>query len=204
MPIPSMAETKAKLSPYHGIIRSVIDEAWAEWRKVQRFREDNGFNPVLYARTISNYMFDAIARRAIPRLGAEAKVLLQTDAQTFKAYVNGVLVRVKKGGEDGLGCNWPTQTALAFEEVGGHFPGFPAETTKVEIIWLPNDIWTKVEQLLIVARDGDKMLWQYEIPADEGTGIVKRLPIWPSDPGHISGNGLIKPKVAKAKKQPKS
>ena len=202
MPIPSMTETKAALTQYHPLIRSIIDDAWAEWRAVQRFREENGFGPVLYTRTPSNYMFDAIARRAIPRLGAEASVMVKLDAQTFKAHVNGVLVRIKKGGDDNLGCNHPTQTALAFEGAGLQFPGFPPETAKVEIIWLPNDIWTKVEQVLIVARDGDKLIWQYEIEAGDAAS-VEPMPTKAPDP-EIGGSDLVKPKVAKAKKEPKS
>ena len=68
MPIPTMAEAKNVLGPYHALIRGVIDEAWIECRAVQRFREESGFGPMLYTRTKSNDMFDAIARRAIPRL----------------------------------------------------------------------------------------------------------------------------------------
>lgn len=204
MPIPTMPQAKQALGPYHGLIWSIIDDAWSEWRAVQRFREQNGFGPVLYTRTPSNYMFDAIARRAIPRLGVNAAVMLAIEAQTFKAYINGVLVRIKKGGDDGLGCNQPTQAALAFEDANMQFPGFPPETAKVEIIWLPNDIWTKVEQVLVVARDGDKLIWQYEITAGEGSGTVEPLPTKPDDGDSTVGSDLVKPKTAKVKKESKS
>jgi len=206
MSVPSIFETKRALEPYHSLIRAIIDEAWAEWRAVQRFREEQGFGPALYSRTVSNYMFDAIARRAIPRLGAQASIMLLIDAQSFKAHINGILIRVKKGGEDQLGCNWPTQMALAFEDADGQFPGLPPETSKVEIIWLPNEIWTQVEQVLVVARDGDELLWQYEIPpnAGAGAGAVEPMPPKPINPDGAGGSDLVKPKVAKAKKQSKS
>lgn len=202
MPIPAMADIKGVLSPYHPMLRSIVDDAWAEWRAVQKFREEKGFGPMLYTRSISNYMFDAIARRAVPRLGVEASIMVVSDSQTFKAHINGVLLRMKKGGDDNLGRNHPTLTALAFEEADQRFPGFPAETPKVELIWVPNDIWTKVDQLLIVARDGEKLIWQYDIPVAEGTGVAPLPPKTPAP--HETESDLIKPKVAKAKQEPKA
>jgi hypothetical protein len=199
-----MADAKKALTPLHDLIRSVIDEAWAEWRIVQRFRDEKGMGAPMYPRTVSNYVFDAIARRAIPRFGAKDSAMVLIDAQSFKIYINGTLIRIKKGGEDHLGCNWPTQMALAFEELDGQLPGLPPETTKLEIIWLPNEIWTQIEQVLVVARDGDKLLWQYEIPPAAGA-IIETLPIAPvTRPDTTDTGDLVKPKVAKAKKQSKS
>ncbi|MBA2589540.1 MAG: hypothetical protein H0U98_13070 [Alphaproteobacteria bacterium] len=202
MPVPAMSDIKAALTSYHPMFRSIVDDAWAEWCAVKKFREEKGFGPVLYTRTISNYMFDAIARRAVPRLGAEASIMVVADAQTFKAHINGVLVRMKKGGDDNLGCNHPTQAALAFEEGDLKFPGFPPQTPKVELIWVPNDIWTQIGQLLVVARDGDKLVWQYEIPAADGA-VVAPLPTKAPDP-EGTGSDLVKPKVAKVKQEPKA
>ena len=202
MPVPVMADIKVALTRHHPLLRSVVDDAWAEWLAVKKFREEKGFGPMLYTRSISNYMFDAIARRAVPRLGKEASVMVVTDAQTFKAHINGVLLRMKKGGEDNLGCNHPTQTALAFEEADQRFPGFPPQTPKVELIWVPNDIWTKIEQVLIVARDGEKLMWQYEIPAADAAAVEPLPTKAPDQDG--AGSDLIKPKVAKAKQEPKA
>lgn len=204
MPVPSVLEAQSALGPYHSMIRLIIEEAWAEWRDIQRFREKSGYGTILYPRTLSNYMFDAIARRAIPRLGADAKIKIINNAQTFKAFVNGLLVRIKKGGEDNLGCNWPTQTALAFEEADWQFPGLPPETGKVEIIWQPNDIWTQVEQILVVARDGDSLIWQYEVPPIDSAKIEVLAPKPTKSPDDGDAGDLVKPKVAKPKTDAKS
>jgi hypothetical protein len=198
-----MADAKKALAPFHNLIRSVVDDAWAEWRTVQRYREEKGMGASMYPRTISNYMFDAIARRAIPGFGAKESVMVLIDAQSFKVYISGTLIRMKKGGEDHLGCNWPTQMALAFEELDGQLPGLPSETTKLEIIWLPNEIWTQIEQVLVVARDGDKLLWQYEIPPAAGAGAEPiSMPF--TRPDATDTGNLVKPKAARAKKQSKS
>jgi hypothetical protein len=77
-------EAREALSPYHGLICRVILEAWDEWRLVHAFRVKAGMAPVLYSRTISNYVFDAIARRAIPALGSVDKINVDWDTQTFR------------------------------------------------------------------------------------------------------------------------
>jgi hypothetical protein len=113
MAIPVKDDVKKILEPYHGKIRNVVEEAWTEWRAVQALRVDAGLPALLYQRTISNYIFDAIARRAIPAFGAESRVSVKIEAQTFKLSFRGVAARFKKGGDDGLGCSIPTQAALA-------------------------------------------------------------------------------------------
>lgn len=194
MAIPTRAYARETFSPYHGLIWRLIQESWDEWRLLQRLRADHEMPPLLYRRTIANYMFDAIARRAIPAFGAEERVLLDVDSQTFKIFVGGIVARFKKGGDDKLGSSIPTQTALAFMEADGVLPGMPREAAKVEIIWLPNEIWTQIEQILVVARDGDELIWEYEIEAADSADIVP-LPIALAPKGPEGADDLVKPKV---------
>ena len=191
-------EVRAVLEPYHDVIRQVIDDSWDEWRMVHAFRLEAKLPPVLYHRTISNYVFDAIARRAIPAFAAKPLVNVKVEAQTFKLQFRGLCARFKKGGADNLGCNIPTEAALAFMETDGLLPGMPPETMKVEIIWLPNDIWTQIDRVLIVARDGDELLWEYEVERPAGAKLyVVPTPTPPSDP---DGHDLVKPKTTPAEK----
>ena len=203
MAIPVKAEVMKTLEPFHGKILHAVHGGWAEWRTVQALRTDAGFSPIMYQRTKSNDVFDAVARQAIPLFVAEPKVTVKLDAQTFKLLFNGVMVRFKKGGEDGLGCSAPTQAALAFIEVDGLLPGIPPETAKIEIIWRPNEIWTQLDGVYVVARDGDRLLWEYEIEdAGESSGVVP-LATPPSDSPEPDGADLVKPKlkpIAKPKK----
>ncbi|MBB5712973.1 hypothetical protein [Sphingomonas xinjiangensis] len=183
------------LTPYHGKIHACVLEGFAEWRDTQTYRVSKGYAPNLYSRTNSNDIFDAIMRRAIPVLGAEARVFVKTEAQTAKFVIAGVAARFKKAGEDGLGCNIPTQAAMAFMDADRTLPGLPPETAKIELIWEPNAIWTKVERVLVVARDGDRLLWDYEIVADAGKGEITPLaPTGPSDQPDDASD-LVKPKA---------
>lgn len=196
MAIATKDEVRAVLSPYHGVIRKIILEAWAEWREVQALRVKAGMAPVLYSRTVSNYVFDAIARRAIPLLGAEEKINVDSDSQTFRFYLRGLAARIKKGGDDRLGSSIPTQAALSFEEADGVIAGLPPETAKIEVIWLPNEIGTQIANILVVARDGDTLIWEYEMndPAS-GASVVEIAPPSDSPHGTPTGDDLVKPKA---------
>ena len=99
-----------------------------------------------------------------------------------------------------LGRNVPTQSALGFMEADGllPLPGISPDTARVEIIWLPNVIWTRVEQVLVIARDGDQLIWEYEIddPSEAGTGEVIPFPPTPTTSPETEGDdSLVKPKA---------
>ena len=208
MAIPTKAEARRTFGPYHPLIWRIIHEAFAEWRKVQQLRADNGLAPLLYDRTKSNDIFDAIARRGILGFGAEERVNLIIESQTFKIVIGGIAARIKKGGDDKLGSSIPTLAALSFIEADGELllPGVDASKGKVEIIWLPNQIWTQVDQILVIARDGDKLIWEYEIedPGASGGGEIVPFPAAPTPPPEMDDEGLVKPKAkprAPSKKQ---
>ncbi|WP_421853125.1 hypothetical protein [Novosphingobium sp.] len=186
------------LTPYHDKIHGCVLGGFAEWRDMQSYRATKGYAPNLYSRTNSNDIFDAIIRRAIPLLGAEDKVFVKPEAQTCKFIMGGVVARIKKAGDDGLGCNIPTQAAMAFMDADGMLPGIPPEAAKIELIWVPNAIWTQVERVLVVARDGDRLLWEYEIIASAGEGVITPLALTgPNDQSgdDLDGSDLVKPKV---------
>lgn len=180
--IPTLDHAKGILEPHHPLIRRVIDEAWAEWRDMAAWRASKGFPPILYPRVIADYMFDGIARRGILAFGALDAVHVEVEAQTFKLHFRGLSARFKKGGEDKLGRNHHTQTSLAFVEADGLLPGLPPETGKVEFIWLPNELMTDLKQVLVIARDGDKLIWEYEIKPSAGSATIHPLPSAPDEP----------------------
>jgi hypothetical protein len=195
MPHPDKDQVQADLEDFHDRIRSVVERAWAEWRAVAEFRAENDYAPLLYSRTVANFMFDAIARYAIAEFAGDTSVHVEIETQTIKLFFRGaVLARFKKGDDNKLGQNIPTQAALAFEFVDGMFPGLPRETAKVEFIWLANEINTKLEHVLVVARDGDRLLWDYEIEAMPAAGTGTVIP-FPEPPPAGDGEDLITPKA---------
>ena len=197
MPYPVMAEVKAILDLYHPRIRSVVEQAWAEFRSIAKLRTENGFAPILYSRTVANDVFDAIARYAIVEFSSDPAVHIVIESQTIKLYFKGgVFARFKKGDDNKLGQNHATQASLAFEDADAQMVLFPEDTKKVEFIWTANDISTQLENVLVVARDGDKLLWDYEIPsaAGAGSGTIIPFPEPPVPPTADDGDALVKAK----------
>ena len=106
MPNPSKKLVQSALEGFHHRIRAVVERAWAEWRAVAKFRSEEAFGPMLYPRTVANYIFDAIARHAITEFGDDPSVNIKIEPQTIKLFIKGmVLGRFKKGDENRLGQN---------------------------------------------------------------------------------------------------
>ncbi|WP_146617602.1 hypothetical protein [Rhodoplanes serenus] len=201
MPHPVMSDVKAILDPYHPRIRNVVELAWSEFRKVAELRVLNGIAPVLYSRTISNDVFDAIARYAIKEFANDSSVHVKIETQTIKLFFKGgVFARFKRGDDNRLGQSIPTQAAMAFEDADGQLPGFPPETAKVEFIWLSNDLSTRLDHVLVVARHGNSLLWDYEIEKAAGSAGGTIIPFPEPPPPDLSDDNLVKPKKPEVKK----
>jgi hypothetical protein len=182
------------LGPFHARIRSVVERAWEERRAEAAWRIETGLDPLLYSRTVANYIFDAIARIAVNEFAGDASVNVRVEPQTIKLFFKGgVCARFKKGDDNKLGQNNPTQASMAFEEVDGMLPGLPAETVKVEFIWLANELNTRLERVLVVARDGDRLIWEYDIESGADAAIVIPFPPAPEPP--MPGEPLITVKL---------
>lgn len=116
------------LGPYHQRIRSIVEKAWEERRAEAEWRVKTGMSPLLYPRTVANYVFDAIARFAMNDFAADTSVHIKIEPQTVKLlFKGGVCARFKKGDDNNLGQNHPTQASLAFELADVPLPGMPAE-----------------------------------------------------------------------------
>jgi hypothetical protein len=198
----SRDEVQSILEPFHSRILGVVKQAFADWRTLADFKAKNGIPTTIYSRTVSNEVFDLIASRGMAEFRADPSVTVKPEAQTFKLIFKGTVGgRYKRGDEDDLGQNQPTNAALALERADGELPGFPPETAWVEFIWQANEILSRLGYLLVVARDGDKTLWHYEIEdkADAGGGDITPLPTRPA-PQPPKNDNLITPKKSKVKK----
>jgi hypothetical protein len=97
---------------------------------------------------------------------------------------------------------------MAFIEADGMLAGLPPETAKVEIVWAANDLGTDLGHVLVVARGGDTLLWQYEIEdAGEAGGVVIPFPSPDEPPPAPDADGdnedLVKPKTTPVEKPTK-
>lgn len=192
------------LEPFHRRIRSVVERAWEERRAEAAWRLEAGMDPLLYDRTIANYIFDAIARIAVNEFAADTSVHVRPEAQTIKLFFRGgVVARFKKGDDNKLGQNNPTQASMAFECADGLLLDLPPETVKVEFIWIANELNTRLEQVLVVARDGDRLVWEYEIEPDVGAGVVVPFAPRPEPPTTEETLITVKPQATDTEQEEK-
>lgn len=167
------SEVRNTLEPFHARLSEIVRESFAEAREVSALRVSKGFGPSRYPRTVANDVFDAISRRAINNFRDEPNVQVIIEAQTVKfIFGQKVIARFKKGDENYLGRNIPTQAVLDFVDPQQTLPGFPPAAAKVDFVWTPNEIGTEIERLQVVARNHDVRLWSYDIgnyEVDSGT-----------------------------------
>ncbi len=192
---PDETRVKEALTDFHGRIISVFERGWAEWRDIEGYRLSKGYKPMLYSRTSANYVFDAVARAAQDEFSADPRCRVFDEPQTLKVCFGDLVIgRFKKGDEDGLGQNIPTQAALDFTDPEQSLPGLPPEADKVEFTWSSNAIGTRLETILVVARNGDKAVWAYEIGRDEGAGVIEFPFDRPAAGPGTAGDELVAPK----------
>ena len=98
------------LQPFHSRIKGVVERAFQEWLTLRDCMSAQGFDPPLYPRTVSNYVFDAVARNAIREFAIDPFVSVRAEPQTVKfIFGNVVVARFKKGDANNLGQNLRTQ-----------------------------------------------------------------------------------------------
>lgn len=193
-------ETLAVTSQFHDLFYTIVREAWDEWLAVKSFRANENLGPIMYNRVVANYIFDAIARRAVPAFHGKENVTVKNESQTFKLLFGGLCARFKKGDENNLAMNIPTFAALAFENTNLDIPGLPAETAKLDIIWRPNELWTDLDKVLLVSRDGDEILWDYEIQPP-AVAIDKSVFKFNNvEAGESDESPMVKPKIVPVEK----
>ncbi|PHR93305.1 MAG: hypothetical protein COA69_05025 [Robiginitomaculum sp.] len=195
MSVKTKLEIKNDLSDYHARFWKVIDASFKEAKSLDALRVKLGYAPYLYSRTFANIVFDSIARNAIIEFAQDDRIQVRLERQTVKfLFPGGILIRFKKGDENHLGQNHKTQAVLNFTQAAGLFDDLPYDTSKVEVVWHANVLNTKLEQIFVVARDGDHLLWKYEIdPA--GTAEVLPFVDVPSTPqDDIVVHPIITPK----------
>lgn len=170
-------DVRQHLAPYHARIMEVVRQGHDEWVAVKRFMAASGFGSVLYPRTVANHVFDAVVRRALNEFGDDPNIRIVDETQTVKfCFGDIVLARFKKGDEDNLGRNHPTQAVLDFVSAQGVFPGIPPSAARVEILYAVSAVADEVEQVVIAARDGADLLWHYELDEGGAVGAVVPFP----------------------------
>lgn len=170
MPIADEQVVRATLAKYETTFFSAFHGGWEDWRALQL-----GGRLLFPARSRACVVYDFIVQRAMAALVDDKTVNVIRRDETVKfLFGGGVALRIKKANDKGLGSNIKTQATLGFVEQQQDLPGMPG-VHKVEMVYVLNHLQTKIEQVLVAARDGDICLWNYGITPN-GASMVVPLP----------------------------
>ncbi|WP_146636286.1 hypothetical protein [Nioella nitratireducens] len=144
---------------------SAIREAWEDWLA-------SDFNGVWRCkRSRANFVWEQIIERANNALLDHDAVHVIDGHETMKFLVRDiVLFRFKKADETGRSSNVATQLALAFHDHEQNLFGLP-EVQRVEVVYKLNRLETQIDDICVVARNGDRIAWEYSL-LDAGEAAV--------------------------------
>lgn len=179
MPVPDIERVKALLKPHHTTLTGVVTRAWDRWWT-------NPERSELYRRVRACLMHNYMMLDAIPGLPeSDAIKVVERKAQETALFLvsNELVIRFKKGNESGLSSNIGTQAALDFNDPneGLDLFGLP-DLCRVDVVYVLNELETKVHDILIVARDNDSVIWSYSIVYEAEEAGISTPPTLPTEP----------------------
>ena len=165
MPIPSETTVRPILDEIREQVVFAIREAWEDWLA-------SDFNGVWRCkRSRANFVWEQIIERASNALLDHDAVHVIDGHETMKFLVRDiVLFRFKKADETGRSSNVATQLALAFHDHEQNLFGLP-EVQRVEVVYKLNRLETQIDDICVVARNGDQIAWEYSL-LDAGEAAV--------------------------------
>jgi len=179
MPKPVEGYVKPVLRPFEERLSSVFLRAWDSWWK------STGRKTYAYKRARACMVHELIVREARKEFGTGRDVHIIEGPETiYLLFKRLVAARLKKGDHRGLGQNNPTQTSLAFITSAADIHMLPLglpDVQRVDVTYILNELETRIEQVLVVGRDGRKRLWSYAIHP-RAAAEVTPLPIRPPTP----------------------
>jgi hypothetical protein len=196
MPIPDQARVEAILQPHIDALVATITAAWDRWWR-------NPERPLLNRRTRACLVHNYIMLDAVPGLPcAEIKAIEGQETAVF-LISDEVVIRFKKGDERGMSSNIGTQTALDYNDPNECYPllNLP-DLMRVDVAYVLNDLETKIQDVLVVARDNERVAWKYSIMLADTAEAPTPLPVDPIQPPPAD-SGMRLPEAEDAKKQKK-
>lgn len=145
--------------------------------------------------TRASIVWERMVDRALDDLyDQEGVQVLEKDDTVSLIFDEKLFLRFKKGSNKKLSSNYPTQLALSYHKHDRDLFGFEG-VQRGEIIYVLNNRETEVEGVYVVAREGEKVIWDFEI-----TGSIDNIQALPITPQHPApSKRLVRLKGAKEK-----
>ncbi len=170
MVIPNEAIVRSIMDEIRGPVVAAIRMAWDDWLA-------SGYMGVWRCkRSRANFVWEQIIQHANRLLQDHDSVRLIERCETVQFLVRDrVLFRFKKADEAGRSSNIPTQLALAFHNHEQDLFDLP-EVQRVEVVYKLNRLETQIDDICVVARDGEKVAWQYSLMDVEEAVVPLPMP----------------------------
>ncbi|TWO68085.1 hypothetical protein FN976_24425 [Caenimonas sedimenti] len=184
----STEQAKQFFQPYQTQLRSVVNEAWDDWRK-------NPMAPQLQHRRVrATCVWNQFIARARRTFGDAANVRVTTLREwEGLLFHDRVFVRFKKASAQLLSRNYPTPLALDFHDSDKDL--FGTGIKRVELVYVLDKSETEIERICLVQRHGQRIAWHLDLLG----GDDKQQTVLPFAPEAPSGPPVAK-RVLKAKR----
>lgn len=195
MSYPTADEVYRVLERYEQPLMSVHLKAW------DRLVTNTVWPSLIFQRTASSMMHDFIVQEAAIALDELSGMRrIAHDKSVRYLAEDKVLFRFKRGTRSGLGSNIDTQANDDFIDAEVDLLGIPA-IWKVELLWYPNQLRTKLDRVEVGARDGKRRLWSYALGSGPDIAVLPLdLPIGPTAPARPA-KGLVTVKAQPKKNE---
>lgn len=167
MQLANEATVRTILQPYEAKLMAAIAGAWDDWKALPLAGQ------LLFpGRSRACLVFDFFVGRAITAFAGDTGVHVSRRDETAKFMFAGqVVLRFKKADDSGLGSNIRTQATLKFVDQESQLPGMP-DVHKVELVYMLNRLQTQIDEVAVVARDGNVCLWSYVLTPAANAAVI--------------------------------
>ncbi|TIP07486.1 hypothetical protein [Mesorhizobium sp.] len=189
MSYPTTDEVYRVLERYEQPLMSLHLKAW------DRLVSNTAWPTLIFQRTASSIMHDFIVQEAGTALDDLPGMRRIVHDKSVRYLVDDrVLFRFKRGTRNGLGSNIDTQANDDFIDAEVDLLGIP-QIWKVELLWYPNKLRTKLDRIEVSARDGKRRLWAYTLGNEPDIAwLPLDLPVGPTAPARpATGLVTVKP-----------
>lgn len=171
MPFPTQEAVRPVLDEIRAELVAVVRGSWDDWM------ESRYVGVWRCKRSRANFVWEQMIERAHRAFLEMGFVHIIEGIETMKFLVSDeVLFRFKKADESGRTSNIATQLALDFHDHDKDLFGLPT-VQRVEVVYKLNRLETAVQDICVVARDGDQIVWEYSLLDAEDVVVPLPLPL---------------------------
>lgn len=188
---PDIETVQSALSPLGPVLTQSFLQAWKDWQAAGKTQWTK--------RGRANYVWEEAVHHAKIGFAKRDDVTIVPKNESYHFLVKGAIAfRLKKADSSGFTSNYPTQEAMAFHDPQLPLTGIPAEH-RVEVTYTLNRTETDITDVLVVARDGEKIAWTYSLLRADSVISLPSKASKDASAKKTGKTGLVRPKGQKNK-----